>query len=91
MASNHSTWYGEPPTHCDICDAPITTTFVDGRIPVVGWAIMCLACHRSHGCGFGVGRGQEYMIIAHPETKPKPAPELRSASELLAGKKTTIN
>lgn len=53
-------WMSEVPKTCDLCRAPITTTFVDGRTLAGYWANMCPQCHARAGVGLGVGRGQKY-------------------------------
>jgi len=56
-------WVGDAPTRCDWNTRhKITKTFVDGRTRRSGsWANMCLDCHREHGIGLGIGRGQQYQ------------------------------
>lgn len=55
-------WTGKPPTECQLCNAPITSVFVDGRIQGVSqWAFMCPLCHSTDGVGLGVGLGQKYV------------------------------
>ena len=53
-------WCGDPPETCDICKAPITSAFVDGRTSMGPWANMCLKCHAAKGTGLGTGCGQQY-------------------------------
>ncbi len=55
-------WAGEPPHACDVCGTAIAPSrdFVDGRTKYGPWANMCLACHKTHGRGLGVGLGQRY-------------------------------
>lgn len=49
------------PSNCDLCTGPIKDRFVDGRLRDIGqWAYMCPGCHKVHGHGFGIGRGQEF-------------------------------
>lgn len=54
-------WLSEPPKHCDMCNADISDTFIDGRTVYGPWANMCPVCHSNIGCGFGIGRGQKYL------------------------------
>ena len=53
-------WMGPAPTHCDLCCAPITKVFIDGRTVHGCWANMCEACHSQVGVGLGTGKGQKY-------------------------------
>ena len=54
-------WISPVPTSCQICEQPITESFIDGRLRGTGsWAIMCPDCHSDHGIGIGTGRGQLY-------------------------------
>lgn len=55
-------WYGSDIADCQVCKEPITTTFVDGATPM-GWAILCPACHKTHGHGLGTGKGQQYVKL----------------------------
>ena len=55
-------WTGTPPAKCDICQGPINTCFVDGKMRAGPWANMCLSCHKAHGVGLGTGRGQLYWL-----------------------------
>jgi hypothetical protein len=59
-----SKWIGPVPKNCQLCNCPITDTFVDGRhnLPHRGgiWAYMCALCHNKHGFGFGQGNAQIY-------------------------------
>jgi hypothetical protein len=55
-------WMGSNPSRCDICGTEIKETFVDGKTKYGPWEILCLLCHRKHGIGFGVGRGQRYSF-----------------------------
>lgn len=53
-------WHGYR-DKCDVCGKDISREpFVDGKMFVGGWAMMCLDCHDSHGMGLGLGRGQAY-------------------------------
>jgi cytochrome c553 len=54
------TWQGTPPKACDLCGAKLQTAFVDGRTKQGPWRKLCVACHRAHGTGLGVGNGQRY-------------------------------
>lgn len=51
---------GTPPESCDLCDAAITRTFVDGKTAAGPWGILCGSCHTTYGVGLGVGKGQQY-------------------------------
>ena len=53
--------YIDPPALCDMCNAPITTKFIDGRTTGGPWANMCPRCHRMHGMGLSLGKGQAYI------------------------------
>ena len=55
---NH--WVGDIPQHCDLCNATIIDTFIDGKIGSGPWAIMCIECHAHKGYGLGMGKGQQY-------------------------------
>lgn len=54
--------YASPiPTTCNLCDQPITDTFIDGKTADMGlWAIMCPKCHKIRGIGLGLGKGQRF-------------------------------
>jgi hypothetical protein len=53
-------WTGKP-EKCNLCNTPITTNFVDGKVAgYSSWAIMCPECFRDFGIGLGMGRGQLY-------------------------------
>ena len=56
-------WMGTRPSSCDICRGYITKTFVDGKTKMGPWAILCLGCHKSKGCGLGTGKGQRYELV----------------------------
>jgi hypothetical protein len=53
--------YTNPPTNCDICQAVITETFVDGKTTSGPWGNLCVPCHKKHGIGLGTGKGQLYV------------------------------
>ncbi len=56
-------WVGIPPTHCEICNKPLATTFTDGTFGSTGhWAIFCPLCYSKLGGGYGTGRGQQYDL-----------------------------
>ncbi len=55
-------WRGDKPTECQICRGPITDAFIDGKIDLGPWGIMCPKCHTNHGCGLGTGCGQLYTL-----------------------------
>lgn len=53
-------WMGET-DKCQVCQKPLRTKLVDGRLKASGqWAVLDLGCHRVHGSGVGVGKGQVY-------------------------------
>mgnify|MGYP001602994687 CR=1 FL=1 len=52
-------WYG-PAELCDICDGVLAKVFIDGKTHKGPWAVMCDPCHRLHGVGIGLGKGQKY-------------------------------
>jgi hypothetical protein len=54
-------WTGPAPTQCDICTAPITDAFIDGKTRMGPWANMCRKCHVHLGVGLGTGKGQHYV------------------------------
>ena len=51
--------YDSPVSTCNLCDRTIGDTFIDGAT-AHGWCIMCPSCHRRHGKGLGLGKGQRY-------------------------------
>jgi hypothetical protein len=53
-------WMGPAPQSCEVCSQPITDTFVDGKTHMGPWANMCSGCHKHHGTGLGMGKGQQY-------------------------------
>ncbi len=55
------TWCGTPPSNCDICGAEITDIFIDGATRMGPWGCLCEECHKSHGKGLGIGRGQKFQ------------------------------
>lgn len=56
-------WRGSKPVKCDLCGRPFEHEFVDGFVVRLGsWGLLCIDCHRTHGCGFGTGRGQRYDL-----------------------------
>ena len=55
-------WLGGPPETCDICTKPIVHSFIDGKTTSGPWALMCEHCHKAHGVGLGLGRGQRYVL-----------------------------
>lgn len=54
-------WISPVPRTCDLCKAPITNTFIDGKTSFGPWAIMCEPCHNLNGKGLGQGKGQKYL------------------------------
>ena len=57
------TWLSEVPAQCDLCETPITNTFIDGKTVHGPWGIMCISCHVLDGYGFGTGRGQKFEKV----------------------------
>lgn len=59
-----TTWCGDKPDKCQICQTKIENCFVDGRVDHTGdgWAIMCPFCALAHGVGLGIGKGQLYAL-----------------------------
>lgn len=55
-------WHGDAPDTCNTCHRPVGGEFVDGKTAQGPWGIMCSACHRGHGVGFGTGKGQRYSL-----------------------------
>ena len=55
-------WMGDLPETCDVCNRKIDATFVDGKTQQGPWGILCLRCHKVHGCGLGTGKGQRYVL-----------------------------
>jgi hypothetical protein len=55
-------WLSAIPTQCDICKRPLEKEFVDGRLLVGIWAILCPQCHETCGVGLGTGRGQKFDV-----------------------------
>jgi hypothetical protein len=54
-------WIGPVPANCQMCDRPLGNTMVDAATRPQGrWGILDLKCHRIHGVGVGVGKGQVY-------------------------------
>ena len=50
-----------PPAKCDICRESLEgKEFVDGKTRMGPWGVMCRDCHKEHGWGLGLGRGQLY-------------------------------
>lgn len=43
---------------CDICNKDVTSKYIDGRTTSGQWGNMCLQCHKVHGVGLGIGKGQ---------------------------------
>ena len=59
-------WESQAPTECDLCHRKLKgfaqQFFVDGKTVHGPWAIMCPDCHKSLGCGLGIGKGQKYNL-----------------------------
>jgi hypothetical protein len=51
-------WHGESPDRCIVCRQPFRNSFIDGATRAGRWGLLDLACHRVHGLGLGVGKGQ---------------------------------
>lgn len=49
------------PEDCEWCGDSIKNDFVDGKLKVGPWCDMCLDCHKKHGVGLGLGKGQRYQ------------------------------
>lgn len=64
-------WFGRVPKTCDVCEEDIGDYFVDGRTHYGFWAVMCVQCHQSIGCGLGIGNGQKYWKVP---AKQRPEP-----------------
>ena len=60
MSGQAKYWCGDAPTVCQVCDQPITDTFIDGRTMWGCWACMCRECWEMKGEGLGDGLGQMY-------------------------------
>jgi hypothetical protein len=54
-------WNGSAINKCDLCKRPIANEFVDGATRMGPWGILCPTCHRTHGQGIGIGKGQRYI------------------------------
>ena len=61
MAQAPRYWIGDPDPQCDLCRKPFGKVFIDGKTDAGPWGNMCPACHRQHGVGLGLGRGQKYQ------------------------------
>lgn len=53
-------WHSKVPETCQLCEARIVKTFIDGKTFNGQWGYMCVRCHAMQGVGFGTGRGQQY-------------------------------
>jgi len=62
--STSTKWLGTAPDKCQVCGIDLSQLkyFIDGRLKINGWAIMCVGCHAQYGTGLGVGRGQKYEV-----------------------------
>jgi hypothetical protein len=47
---------------CQLCNEPLIESYIDGATVVGPWAIMCDACHRQFGVGWGVGRASRHDV-----------------------------
>lgn len=68
MRTQNTPWSGSI-GHCPFCDKDLTPLgqFVDGRT-ALGWATMCVPCHKTRGFGLGVGNGQHYKFNEEDDT-----------------------
>jgi hypothetical protein len=57
---NHK-WLSELPKNCEVCNKPFGKHFIDGKHSSGPWALMCEKCHKIHGAGLGIGKGQRYV------------------------------
>jgi hypothetical protein len=80
IPSTAESYAGPIPQACDICHAPITVAFVDGKTAFGPWANMCPSCHRDNGGKLGTGLGQQYefqqgirwaKMVPASEAKPR--------------------
>jgi hypothetical protein len=55
-------WMGSTPQRCDVCLLPFKWWFIDGKLSIGPWGLICVSCHATHGCGLGTGRGQKYNL-----------------------------
>jgi len=55
-------WMSTKPVTCEICGNPLKDVFIDGKIKLGPWAIMCERCHAILGEGLGPGKGQKYDL-----------------------------
>ena len=55
-------WHGTWPAECDICAVTLSEqdSFIDGRLAMGSWALLCPGCHIRLGVGLGTGKGQRY-------------------------------
>lgn len=44
------------PSKYQLCTVKFAT--IDGKTQMGPWASMCDLCHKAHGCGLGLGKGQ---------------------------------
>ena len=65
LKASKGRWIGPLPRYCDFCGAPLSHSFVDGRVDSARghWAYMCLSCHHRVGAGLGTGLGQRYSLV----------------------------
>ena len=48
---------------CDCCGKKDLTEFIDGNSRQGGWTNFCPSCHKIHGIGLGIGKGQKYIFV----------------------------
>jgi hypothetical protein len=60
-------WRGSEISKCQLCGEEITHAFIDGKMIIGPWAIMCPVCHAINGVGLGTGLGQRYQKEANGE------------------------
>ena len=59
-----TTWVGDPPKECAICQTEIEDAFVDGKLVLCGvstWASVCPFCALTNGVSLGLGKGQLFV------------------------------
>ena len=55
-------WASEVPEKCQFCNQPLKNVFYDMNYKFMGWGIGCEDCHKEHGVGLGIGRGQMFDL-----------------------------
>jgi hypothetical protein len=46
-------WNGTAPTHCDLCNNPLSKVFFDAKTVHGPWGILCMPCNAMSGAGIG--------------------------------------